>query len=312
MKSRSDFRPSGFTLVELLVVIAIIGVLVALLLPAAQAARESSRKMQCGNNLRQLGLAVQNYQDSNRILPPAQLFVPSKAALGSGPSSDPDALASSGFVAILAFHEETSLYENWNFSKGPLTSPNLDLTTRVLPIHRCPSMNLQELNGASCGNKPRPSSYSLSTGSYYRGVYRNPATNTDEPLHNGAFVGKGPGFYRIKLDAISSADGTSHTLMLGESDYGFVDWPDPCFPYGATQWAIAYSYAAWASTAGVFNSHRIISAGFRDMETYRSEHPGGANFAMCDGSVRFVPDEVDSRLLNALATRDGREIMDGL
>ena len=297
--------PRGFTLVELLVVIAIIGMLVALLLPAVQAARESARRMQCTGNLKQLAQAMHGYQQSFKILPPAGLKRGSPKVRNSpGAWTFP----ASGFVSVLPYLEETALYEAWDFKVASVFEPNLTLTKRLLAVHRCPSTNL-ELQGASpsCADRASPSSYALSTGTLYRGE-----TGLSDPdyelLHNGAFVMFGPGFYQVGIDDISSADGSSNTLLLGEMDYGLSNYADDCYPGGLTQWAVAYPGMALASTSGVFNAHEQMTK--QEYQTFRSEHPGGANFAMCDGSVRFIDEEIDAKMLNALATRAGQEMLD--
>jgi prepilin-type N-terminal cleavage/methylation domain-containing protein len=297
VRNESCVRP-GFTLVELLVVIAIIGMLVALLLPAVQAAREAARRSQCSGNLRQLAIAMQGYQDVNGILPPAG----SKAVV-----YDWDRTAS-GFVAVLPFHEEQELFEAWNYKIGPDYDPNLSLTKRPLAIHRCPSTPFEtHRNDGVCSNQPAYSSYALSTGTYFRGR----RSYTPDPIvleHNGAFVHFGKGYYRVGLDDISAADGTSNTLLIGEMGYTLENYTGTCVNGGATQWAIAYPGQGLASTSGTFNATLNVQA---EVETFRSEHPGGVYFAMADGSLRFIDELVDARVLNALATRDGGEVVEG-
>ena len=285
---------SAFTLVELLVVIAIIGLLVALLLPAVQAARESARRMHCTNNLKQLGVAMQSYQDTYRILPPAGLR-------RNPPGSIIPPRPASGFVSLLPFHEESQRYEAWNFRIGPDYSPNKELTTDPLAVHRCPSMQL-EIQGsdAQCADRPAPSSYALCTGSHHR-------ADAATLGHNGAFVMQGKGFYEVGIDDISAADGTSHTLAAGELGYTLVELTDNCCPGGLTQWAVAYPGQAIASTGGVFNARSVVG---HEYEVFRGDHPGGVNFVFVDGAVHFIEETIDARLLDALATRDGGETLE--
>ena len=108
-------RRCGFTLVELLVVIAIIGVLVALLLPAVQAAREAARRMRCTNNMKQLGLAVHNYHDTNKVFP-ASVYGYKACDPGGGVLPDPLPLAVSGWVATLPFFEQTAIATKYNYN----------------------------------------------------------------------------------------------------------------------------------------------------------------------------------------------------
>ncbi len=278
----------GFTLVELLVVIAIIGILVALLLPAVQSAREAARKTQCMNNLKQIALGMHMHQDTHQTLPPGKV------------ESEGGRVLNSGFVLTLPYLELNAIYQNYDLSVGPSEGSNLELTSLPLPLFTCPSMQLgRPVPYAPCGEVAAPSSYALSTGS---GSSREP--------HDGAIVGFGPEYLTVSVDSISQADGTSHTFLVGELDYGLTNWIDNCVEGqskgGTTQWAIAYPGHAWGSTWGVFNSNRLISS-FAEWETFRSDHPGGAYFAFVDGSIRFVNDSVDAALLDAMATRDGSE-----
>jgi prepilin-type N-terminal cleavage/methylation domain-containing protein len=303
-------RPGGFTLVELLVVIAIIGMLVALLLPAVQAAREAARRSQCGGNLRQLAVAMHSYQDTNGILPPAGTQLP--APIPNDPvQTERDkehSRYSSGFVSILPYHEEKELFDAWNFRTGPDYEPNLTLIKRPLAIHRCPSTPFEtHRTDGICSNQPAYSSYALSTGTFFRAR----RSYTPDPIvleHNGAFVHFGKGYYRVGLDDISAADGTSSTLLIGEMGFSLVNSTGTCVNGGSTQWAIAYPGQGLASTSGTFNATLNVQA---EIETFRSEHPGGVYFAMADGSLRFIDELVDARVLNALATRDGGEMLDG-
>jgi prepilin-type N-terminal cleavage/methylation domain-containing protein/prepilin-type processing-associated H-X9-DG protein len=299
----------AFTLVELLVVIAIIGLLVALLLPAVQAAREAARRTQCAGNLRQLALAMQSYQDAQKILPPAGLNRP--ADIPNDPERDRLAKEmsrpASGFVSILPHHEEMALFEAWDFSTGPDFQPNLALTQKILPIHRCPSMpfELQRMDGV-CQNRPAASSYALSGGTYFRA--KVPGTSPVKFENNGAFVHFGKGYYRVGLDDISAADGTANTLLLGEMGFTLQNYNfDICWNGGTTNWAIGYPGQGIASTAGVFNADWNVQA---EVEVFRGHHPGGAYIAMCDGSVRFFDEMMSARVLNALATREGGEIIE--
>jgi prepilin-type N-terminal cleavage/methylation domain-containing protein len=294
----AECRRRGFTLVELLVVIAIIGLLVALLLPAVQAARETARRMHCVNNLKQLATAVQSYQSAFGIIPPAGVKCPSE-------STDPSPAFPSGFISLLPFIEETGLFESWK-PKLPLTNANNQHLAWISPtVHRCPSMQLDmvmslpECQEAFIG---AATSYALSTGTYYRGLKTRFPSKLYE--HNGAFVCQGKGYWRVGLDDISNADGTAHTLLIGELAYKLPNVDNQCFPGGFCQWAYAYPGMAWGSTAGIFNADYNVS---EEYQTYRSDHPGGANFAIADGSIRFIDETIDARLLNALATRDGGE-----
>ena len=124
--------------------------------------------------------------------------------------------------------------------------------------------------------------------------------------------GFGPEYNAVSVGSISAADGTSNTLMIGELDYGLANWIDDCLEGyskgGTTQWAMAYPGHAWGSTLGKFNAVEMLGS-FAEWETFRSDHPGGAYFALVDGSVRFVNESIDEIVLDAAATRDGGEIV---
>jgi prepilin-type N-terminal cleavage/methylation domain-containing protein len=307
-------RP-GFTLVELLVVIAIIGMLVALLLPAIQAAREAARRTQCATNLRQLAIAMQSYQDANGILPPAGTREPPRSLTSSERDYQKQRQHSryaSAFVGVLPFHENQELYEAWNFNITVDFQPNLALTQRILPIHRCPSMPFEDTRtDGMCNTHPALSSYALSTGTLPWGAL----INTAEELkleHNGAFVHFGKGYYSVGLDDIANLDGTSNTILLGEMGLTLQDAAsnsDPCYRGGFTQWATSYPSFGLASTAGVFNAIQQVT--IADLEAFRGHHPDGIYLAFADGSVRFIDELIDARVLDALATRDGGESVEG-
>lgn len=282
-------RP-GFTLVELLVVIAIIGILVALLLPAVQSAREAARRTQCVSRMKQMALGMHLHDDVQKILPPGKM------------PSDNGSVLNSGFVATLPYLEQNALFEQYDLSIGPFQEPNLSVIATPIPLFVCPSMQLiRPVPAVECGEVAAASSYALSTGS-----------ESTRGEHNGAIVGFGPEYNTVSVGSVSLADGASNTLLIGELDYGLANWIDECLEGyskgGTTQWAMAYPGHAWGSTLGTFNAQEMIGS-FAEWETFRSDHPGGANFALVDGSVRFVAEGVDAVVLDATATRDGGELV---
>lgn len=289
-------RRQGFTLIELLVVIAIIGVLIGLLLPAVQAARETARRAQCGNHLRQIGLALHMYSDQFGFLPGA------------------DRGQFSAFLAILPFLEQSALHDQFDFGAqalGTASERNKQVILQTIPTYLCPSMHLPrevpEPNVLCSQESGAAGSYALNTGS-----------NDPWPLsavYNGAFA-KPP--VKTSVGIISNLDGASNTLMVGELDYGLQNFLfNSCAEKygqirgGTTIWGTGYAGYSWASTAGVYNSDKVLTHGATgsnlEWATFRSDHPGGCNFVMVDGSVRFIPTEVDRAILHALATRAGRE-----
>ncbi|MEX1224172.1 MAG: DUF1559 domain-containing protein [Pirellulales bacterium] len=273
MRPNCSRKRSGFTLVELLVVIAIIGTLVALLLPAVQAAREAARRLQCSNNLRQIGLALHQYDFVHQQLPASWQ--------SNGGSS---------FIEMLPFLEQQAMYDAFNHDVYIGEAPNNELANTPLEIFRCPSMQIP--GDASDGW----ASYAVSTGSAY-GHFIN---NSDPEYHNGAIIDPETGMTSLAL--LTSRDGASNTFLAGELDHGIENWSTGAY------WASGYPFSSTASTSGVFNTDRLVG-GFRDLHTFRSDHPGGVTMLLGDGSVRFVAENTNPDTLKWLAKRnDGQPI----
>lgn len=298
-------RRQAFTLVELLVTIAIIGILVALLLPAVQMARETARGCTCRSHLRQLALAMQLHHDTHQALPAARLAPVAGSPTLVGPPA-------SAFIAALPYLEETSLAAQYDDTRGP-TDPtassghalsNAALTANSPAVLLCPTMDVPaDVDRSGLG------SYAVSTGS---GACRYPMLSGGIPnpdSHNGAIIDPVRG--KVKLGEISALDGTSKTFLLGELDYGLLNAAEKSagsIRGGTTRWAQAYVGVTWASVAGVYNSDRLVT-GFAEWETFRSDHPGGCWFAFCDGSVRWIASDVSAEELRMLANRQDGEIL---
>ena len=276
---RDRSRCRGFSLVELLVVIAIIATLTGMLLPAVQAARESARRMQCGGKLRQIGLAAHLHDGLKRRLP---------GSIGEQ--------GESGFVPLLPFLEEGALRARFDATKPVTDAVNKEFRESRVAGFVCPSMVVPAPAPA-----PGWSSYALCTGSGY-GHFVN---SWHPEYHNGVIIQPNRG--RVALRNVSAADGTTKTLLGGELDYGLG--PIPGFGIGGqTRWAEGYPFQSAASTSGVFNATRLIT-GFRELDTFRSDHPGGVQMLLCDASVRFVPEATSPDVLRHLANRaDGQAI----
>jgi prepilin-type N-terminal cleavage/methylation domain-containing protein len=278
-------RLGGFTLVELLVVIAIIGVLVALLLPAVQSAREAARRMQCSNNLKQITIAVHNYHDSHKMLPPG--------------STNATLSGSTGFAAILPYLDQANLYSQYNFSKGNSEPENLQVVSQRIKTYICPScffIRKVPINGCDANDRA-PGTYAFST-------------STDDPygISDGAIVNALTPPTRMA----SITDGTSNTFLAGENHWGFRDYTftsGPCVGQvrgGFSYWSSPYPLATIFTTKGPFNAQSMNGDSMR-LATFRSSHPSGVNMANVDGSVRFVMDSIDHNMLDAAATREGGE-----
>ncbi len=292
---RADRPRHGFTLVELLVAIAIIGLLVGMLLPAVQAAREAARRSSCSNNLRQVGLATLNYHDVMGHLPPPKL--------GDSPTST----QGSTWVLLLPYLEEGNRYETYDLAKDIDDPHNAPITTGTIETYLCPTMRLPSEAPSDGGTPLGPGSYLISTRTEYK-----PFTN------NGAFSRvRSDGSYRLRLKHI--LDGTSKTFLAGEINYAFEDQELPSsIENGATPgkrssyaWAEGYWLLAWghmaASIPAVFNNSQQY-ANPDSSRSYRSDHTGGVNFVLLDGSVHFVTDESAPEVRRAMVTRDGGEV----
>lgn len=307
-RHRSVFRP-GMTLVELLVVIAILGILVALLIPAVQAARESSRRMACQNNLRQVGIAVLNYETAMKKFPPGKKW-----------SAKRDSATSFDYAwssMILSHIELDNLHDQIDF-KVPLTdSVNLPATSQAISIYLCPSTNRMEEHRTPFGNimglngQPGDGLGCID----YLGVSgpdkdkSNPVTGIEYGAQRGVLLGtKGlEGGDQLleppKVTVAKIMDGTSNTIFVVE-----------CSGRGADvnkHGEVKNLNGAWASGSNI--SH--IKKGVNDEEPPKvwedervfSDHWSGANVLGCDGAVHFLSDSIEPTALRSLCSRDGEE-----
>ncbi len=314
-------RRAGFTLIELLVVIAIIAVLIALLLPAVQAAREAARRAQCTNNLKQLGLALANYESANTSYMPGfqfQFYPNGSQYDGAGP-----------FIALLPYFEQTALYNAYNSLIGPFADANFTVCGTGTGALWCPSdgsiINYKYKFGpgyiAPLGNGLMPmayNSYAVSQG-YWTGRVA-PRSNIVPALsqQNGvAFsVGypstypnvpsrAGQGISTVSIAAIT--DGTSNTIAFGERAHGLLSKTDDGGSgadnnsFNGWNWWTSGNYGDTIFTEfypiNVQKKYKNLT-GFDQAGAFvlsaSSYHPGGANFAFCDGSVRFLKETIDS------------------
>lgn len=283
----------GFTLIELLVVIAIIAILIALLLPAVQQARESARRTQCSNNLKQIGLAIHNYHDTHNRFPLSTIDV---------------SLSRSGiFASILPFLDQGNTYQQYNFSLGNTDPANLLAVSQRIPVYLCPTAPFRRpvpIPGCDA-NSRAPGTYAASTGSldpYGSVAGGNP--------NNGAIVNVSSGSTSMR----DLTDGSSTTLLVGESAWNFSDYmftSGTCsgqVRWGFTYWSSPYPLATAFTTLGPFNPKKMEGDSSR-LSSFRSEHIGVVNMLMCDGSARYISENIDHNLLNSLATRSGGEVI---
>ena len=337
------FHPShsrrAFTLVELLVVIAIIGVLVALLLPAVQAAREAARRSSCSNNLRQLGLAMHNYEDTYKALPYAYTIFPQAGVPGN-------VMAHGWGVMILPFFEQTALQSNYDFKLSMTAANNQKVLSTHLSVMQCPSTpNKNRLYrftvpaGAIGSGLPTTNlTFDESAGDYaptsgVRGVY----ANTAYANYPGGASGDRHGALRNSEAARMAqiVDGTSNTILLAELAGRNDLWAKvngsrriviayPAYPtagnplqnnYGGG-WGNPYNGENWISGSlfsfsGPSNITQEGPCGVNCTNLVGrnlfSFHPGIAQGVLCDGSVRSFNETVNGQVLAFMITREKGE-----
>jgi prepilin-type N-terminal cleavage/methylation domain-containing protein/prepilin-type processing-associated H-X9-DG protein len=304
--TRSPSR-RGFTLIELLVVIAIIAVLIALLLPAVQAAREAARRIQCTNNLKQLGLAVANYGDINGILPSQVGGIPVWFA-----NSD---YRTSWMVQILPMMEQGNLFNAYNFAglRAEYSFANQTVISTPLNGVVCPSyagLMLQQgqsdWNGYA-GTEQAAMSLWYIAGTCYKG---NLGDNTTGPFPGsnnayGDLNGTTPTatgiFWRAQMvvSIASITDGTSNTMLAGEALPNTCNWN----AWSESNSSVATTSIPMNQKVNIDRTNPGYCYGFR------SQHPGGMNTAFCDGSVRFLKNSVNQNVYRAISTRAGGEVI---
>jgi prepilin-type N-terminal cleavage/methylation domain-containing protein/prepilin-type processing-associated H-X9-DG protein len=322
-------RFRAFTLIELLVVIAIIGVLIALLLPAVQAAREAARRSQCTNNLKQIGLAVHNYMDSHGRFPIGR---------GTRPARPYDITSRynfSGFSMILPYMEQRPLFNSINFSLTvTIQDGNTTALATVVSSYLCPSESQRTPAGWGGNN------YRFSEGSNILYSYAETdtgAVNTTMPAPNGPF------FPERSVTLAEVVDGTSNTVLAAEKLMGdfnqglptqardiYVGSTWPPTPEVAFQdceatdnfsiptngesgagapWLDGFLHTSIFKVVAPPNRKSCYFYPARLVMSASSQHPGGVNVGLCDGSVRFIKNTIDRTTWRALGSMNGGEVV---
>ena len=294
MNQASRPNQRGFTLVELLVVIAIIGILIALLLPAVQAAREAARRSQCVNNLAQLGLALQNYDAAHEMLPPGVVDA-------AGPIRNvPQGYHMSWLVQLLPYVEEQVTFQHVDFSVGAYDKKNEPVSKKEISVFTCPSDP-----GVSWGEGPSTSNYA--------GCHHDVEAPIDADNH-GVF------FLNSHVRSRDILDGASHTIFLGEKkiDADELGW------MSGTRSTLRNTGTPVNGTPAVTNRPGVGDAAGRQpapagddasnlyVGGFSSFHPGGANVLLGDGSARFLSETIDVPIYQQLGHRaDGKLLQRG-
>jgi len=318
-------RSRGFTLIELLVVIAIIAVLISLLLPAVQSAREAARRAQCTNNLKQIALAANNYESSNGCFPGGSYsglngFNPPH--WGTYPENW------SCFARMLPYFEQAPMYSAINFNLNSCDVSNLTIcgvrvaslicpsdvqndtipmpATQSSPPGVLPGWSLNLIPSGADAVFPLPpgnwlqafTSYGGNAGTFTFG-YSNLMSTSILGYFNGVIYNDSS----VKIAGIT--DGTSNTFLFGEHSKGLLYMLDPGYAVSDNSWNSGRWYDTLFATLYPLNlgngnnvSFGANNASYYYPTTAGSFHPGGANFAFCDGSVRFIKNSINSWSFN--------------
>ena len=334
LMSRRRYVRDAFTLVELLVVIAIIGILVGLLLPAVQQAREAARRMQCSNNLKQLGLALHNYESTNRKLPAARV---NSACLNTTNLANANRPGQNihGLATLLPYLEQTPLYNkfNWtgsfgNYTRGPaialpdaVASGNALLATSIIPGFYCPSdggevrIIVPTVNNiyapqltADNTIQATKTCYDFVTNSIGLITYnywRTASVDTRHLFGENSFAGMS-----------TMTDGTSNTLAIGEqtldtvngvtSAWAYMGWVsmgiDPVGKYNTT-------FPATGLNVWKYNTSALRKGARASWYNAASLHSGGVQFVYGDGSVHFINQSIDEQSLTYLSRMSDGQVI---
>ncbi len=294
-------RRRGFTLIELLVVIAIIAILIALLLPAVQQAREAARRTQCKNNLKQWGLGLHNYHDTHQVYP-------LQAAYLAGVNSQ-----RSWIVMTLPYIDQAPLYNQFDFNLQGLSTTvnasgfsNRALIQRNLTAALCPSdpdsITPSNRTDNASGIALALTNYAASVGDHINATTATGTTITYSAYGNSAstsatcrgFISRYGWSARIR----DITDGTSNTFAVGEVLPSKCVWQD-------------WGHQNFVTTAQPINFlNKTVSSTNADQSiAFRSAHVGGAHFLLCDGTVRFISENISGLTYNGLASRAGSEVL---
>jgi prepilin-type N-terminal cleavage/methylation domain-containing protein/prepilin-type processing-associated H-X9-DG protein len=325
----------GFTLVELLVVIAIIGTLMALLLPAVQKTRHAALRIQCANNLKQMGLALHAYHDTRQVLPPgfiSKLADPKwKMPPGQCNAEAPDLGPGWSFFALMLPQlEQDNLYRSISFDKQIMDPVNDDPRRTIVKTYICPADNPNDtIEVMDCGNPPKATNMPVpmtdaAPCSYVGCLGGGRAGNPDYGCYEyQPFSGVFHRNSKIRLTDIT--DGTSSTVGIGERNSGFVEstWvgviPKQEVLYNAATKPPPYNpsltpcqnYRPSITAILVHSRQYTVNSPNASPASFHTAHTGGGNFLLMDGHVKFIPNSIALAVMRALCTRADGEVIPG-
>lgn len=336
MKRFFGINRRGFTLVELLVVIAIIGILIALLLPAVQAAREAARRSSCTNNVKQLGLALHNYHDTYGKFPPG-VVRPNPGGQPQGQpqpwknndrgfNQNPSNLGLNWLCFILPFIEGGNLYDQFRRDQAINTSTNLAAARNNVDGYICPSEPQSDMPLTKYGNSMARGNYGGNLGRQYNGTHTWQNFPTNSNTMKGAF-----GFNDSARFA-TFTDGTSHTVAVWEIRVGPTNQdPRGTWALGRYGASLVAGCDRYGDCYGINDTNgngddvkdcvdgKNLGGGRIDMGCWsggdgqsspRSMHPGGCHAGMADGSVQFAQQSMHYNVMRAINSSSGGETLD--
>jgi len=288
-----DLRRNGFTLIELLVVIAIIGVLVALLLPAVQAAREMARRMQCRNNLKQIGLGIINYESTFRVLPPPKTVQPDHNVL----------------TFLLPYVEQQAIYDQYDWNTNWSSTVNRPVRENEIDTFLCPTAPGRR----ECNNR-RYYASDYAPCENIHGSIRNPLVAAGVIADRSNWYNTFQPYWEGQSRLAAVRDGLSNTFMFfecGGRPYKFLENRRRGDPEASPKEPL--SGAEWASAEAEFWIHEVCNDSQLFNCSNRNEiyslHPGGANFVYGDGSVHFHSETIDADTFVSLFTRAAGDLV---